>query len=317
MAVSLKKLVNEKNLFASGHRACAGCAAPSVFRQILLVAGKDTVASCATGCMEVVSTIYPYTAWQIPFIHNAFENSAATMSGVESAYRVLKRKGKITKDINFIAFGGDGGTYDIGLQSLSGALERGHNMLYVCYDNQAYMNTGIQRSSATPKGAATMTSPAGTVKAGKEGYPKDLTAIAIAHNPPYVAQASPHNPLDLMRKVEKALSIEGPKFMNILAPCHRGWRSPIEQAIEMARLAVETCFWPLFEVENHTWTVNYKPKEKLPIEAWLKPQGRFKHLFTPENEHIIKEKQEEVDRRWEELLAREAASKAKAEPKNG
>ena len=301
---SIKQLSTRKELLSGGHRACAGCAGATVMRQVLLAAGENTVASCATGCMEVVTTIYPYTAWRVPFIHNAFENSAATMSGVETAYRFMKKKGKIDKDVNFIAFGGDGGTYDIGFQSLSGAMERGHNMLYVCYDNGAYMNTGIQRSSSTPKGAATSTSPAGKEVSGKQEFRKDLTASIIAHNIPYVAQASPSNWNDLVTKVEKALAIDGPAFMNIVAPCHRGWRYEMPATIEMAQLAVDTCFWPLFEVENGAWKLTYKPREKLPLKDWLSKQGRFRHLFTPKNEHILDELQDAVDKRWEELLWR-------------
>ena len=305
MAIRLKDISKKQDLIAPGHAACAGCAAPVVLRQVTLAAENPIVCSCSTGCMEVVTTIFPTTAWRTPFIHCAFENSAATMSGVETAYRALKAKGKIDKDIKFIAFGGDGGTYDIGFQSLSGAMERGHNMLYVCYDNEAYMNTGIQRSSATPKGAATMTAQAGKVKAGKEQHRKDLTACIAAHDIPYVAQASPHNYRDLMTKVRKALAIDGPAFLNVLAPCHRGWRFNMELSIEMARLAVEACFWPLFEVEERKWKVNYKPKEKLPIMEWIKDQGRFKHLMSPQNQHIVEELQDETDRKWEELLARE------------
>lgn len=305
MAINLKQLSHEPELLAPGHRACAGCTAPSVYRMVLRVAGKDTVCGNATGCMEVVTTIYPYTAWQVPYIHTAFENVAATVSGAEAAFRSFKRNGKTKKDkINFIAFGGDGGTYDIGFQSLSGAMERGHNMLYVCYDNEAYMNTGIQRSSSTPMGATTNTAQAGSVKPGKEQHRKDLTACIIAHNVPYVAQASPHNPIDLMKKVEKALSIDGPAFLNIMAPCHRGWRIPTDAGIEYAKLATECCFWPLFEYERGKWTLNYKPKEKKPMVDWIKGQGRFKHLFNEKNEHIIEELQKETDRKWEELLAR-------------
>ena len=299
---SLKQLSTRKDLLSGGHRACAGCAGSIVMRQVLLAAGENTVASCSTGCMEVATTIYPYTAWRIPFIHNAFENSAATMSGIETAYRSMKKRGLMDKEVNFIAFGGDGGTYDIGFQSLSGAMERGHNMLYVCYDNQAYMNTGIQRSSSTPKGAATSTSPAGSVIPGKQEFRKDLTACIIAHDIPYVAQASPSNWNDLITKIEKALSIDGPAFMNIIAPCHRGWRYEMPETIDIARLAIETCFWPLFEVENGEWRLNYKPKEKLPLKNWLEKQGRFRHLFRPENEYIIDELQAAVDRRWDQLL---------------
>lgn len=317
MAVKLKELSKNPELLVGGHRACPGCAGPTVIRQALHAAGKNTVVGCATGCMEVSTTIFPYTAWQVPFIHNAFENVAATVSGVEAAYVALKRRGKIDKDINFIAFGGDGGTYDIGFQSLSGAMERGHNMLYICYDNNAYMNTGIQRSSATPRGAATNTSPAGKVKQGKEQYRKDLTACIIAHDIPFVAQASVHNHLDFMNKVQTALEIKGPAFINVLAPCHRGWRYPMNESIEIAKHAADCCFWPLFEVKNHVWKINYKPKEKKPVADWMKRQRRFAHLFKPGNEHIIEEIQAETDRKWEELLQREECSKKLVEEAAG
>jgi pyruvate ferredoxin oxidoreductase beta subunit len=252
--------------------------------------------------MEVITTIYPYTAWKIPFIHNAFENSAATISGVEAAYNSLKRQGKVDKDIKFIAFGGDGGTYDIGLQSLSGAMERGHNMLYVCYDNNAYMNTGIQRSSATPFGADTKTAPAGKVHQGKKQFPKNLTEIIINHDVPYAAQACVSHWKDLDKKVTRALEVEGPTFLNILAPCPPGWRFPGELGIEVARLAVETCFWPLYEYDHGVRKVNVKPKEKKPLTEWTKMQGRFRHLHREENKELLEKAQKEVDRRWEGLL---------------
>lgn len=309
MAINLKKLSAKPDLLAGGHAACAGCAGPTVLRQVLLAAENPVVCSSSTGCMEVVTTIYPNTAWRTPFIHNAFENSAATMSGVESAYRALKKRGKEDKEINFIAFGGDGGTYDIGFQSLSGALERGHKMLYVCYDNEAYMNTGIQRSSATPMGAFTNTAQAGSASFGKQQHRKDLTACVIAHNPAYVAQASPHNFQDLMAKVRKALAADGPSFMNILAPCHRGWRFKPEEAIDISAHAVETCFWPLFEWQGGKYTISYRPKEKQPVEGWLKRQGRFAHLFQPANRHVIEEIQKETDRKWDELEHLEAIGK--------
>jgi pyruvate ferredoxin oxidoreductase beta subunit len=298
---SLKELSKREDLLSGGHRACAGCAATIVARQVLLAAGKDTVVGCATGCLEVVTTIFPYTAWKVPYIHNAFENVASTVSGVESAYRSLKRQGKVDKDMRFIAFGGDGGTYDIGLQALSGAAERGHRMLYVCYDNEAYMNTGIQRSSATPFGAATSTCPAGEVILGKQQYHKDITRIMIAHRIPYVAQASPSHWNDLAKKVEKALAKNGPSFINILSPCHRGWRYPMEKTIEISKLAVDTCFWPLYEYDEGTWRITYTPKEKVPLAEWTGKQGRFSHFKR--DPEILKRAQEEVDRRWRELQA--------------
>jgi len=305
---TLKQLAEKKPALASGHRMCAGCTAPIIVKLISIAAQKPLVVSCATGCLEVATTIYPYTAWNCSFIHNAFENSAATISGVETAYRALKKKGKIKDEIQFIGFGGDGGSYDIGLQSLSGEMERGHNMLYVCYDNEAYMNTGIQRSSATPKGASTTTSPAGKVSYGKKEFRKDLTKVMIAHGIPYVAQASPSNWNDLVKKVEKALSIEGPKFMNVIMPCTLGWRFPTNMGIEIAKLAVETTFWPLYEAENGKVKVNYKPRQIKPLYDFIKTQRRFAHLDKPDNKYIIDELQVQVNKEWEELLALEAMS---------
>ncbi len=306
---SLKELTKRSEGFVSGHRACAGCGASAAFRQILLAAAdKPTVASICTGCMEVVSTIFPYTAWNINLVHSAFENSAATAAGMEAAYKALKRKGKIDKDIQFIAFGGDGGTYDIGLQALSGAIERRHNMLYVCYDNGAYMNTGYQRSSATPYCAHTTTSPAGTVIPGKAEQRKDLTEIIIAHNPAYAAQATPGYYMDLIKKVEKALAAEGPSFINVLAPCVPGWGYQTNQSMEMSKLAVQTRFWPLYEWQDGVYKINMNPREPKPIKEFLQAQARFRHLFKKGNEHLVEEIQTEIDKRWEALLRKEQAT---------
>jgi len=299
---NLKELSKKEEILSGGHRLCAGCGASIVVRQVLSALDAPVVVANATGCLEVATTIYPYTSWKSSFIHNAFENAAATISGTEAMFKSLKRQGKINKEIKFIAFGGDGGTYDIGIQSLSGALERGHNFVYVCYDNQAYMNTGIQRSSATPRGAWTTTSPAGKVIPGKTQYHKNLTEIVAAHNIPYVAQANPWRWNDLIEKARKAFYTEGPAFINVLSPCPRGWRFDSKDTIKISKLAVQTNFWPLYEAENGVWKLNYKPKERKPIKKWMEAQGRYKHLFTPENEHIIKEIQEEIDKNWEKLL---------------
>jgi pyruvate ferredoxin oxidoreductase beta subunit len=298
-----KELAKQPDRLAPGHRLCAGCGASIVVRQMMAAIDDPVVVGNATGCLEVATTIYPYTAWRVPWIHNAFENAASTVSGVEAAYRSLVRQGKLPEqNVKFIAYGGDGGTYDIGIQALSGAMERGHQMLYVCYDNGAYMNTGIQRSSATPYGAHTTTSPAGKAIPGKMQFNKDLAAIMAAHNIPYVSQAAPSQWRDLMQKTRKAVNCGGPAFMNVLASCNRGWRHPTDQTIPMTQLAVDTCWWPLFEVENGEWRLTYKPKQKKPVVEWLKLQGRFRHLFKPQNEHMIDEMQAEVDRRWEHLL---------------
>ena len=296
------ELVAQGSQLAGGHRMCAGCGAPIVVRQVLMGTSDPVVVSAATGCLEVSTTIYPYTSWKGSYIHTAFENAAATLSGVETAFRALKKKGQMEENVKFIAFGGDGGTYDIGLQSLSGAMERGHDMLYVCYDNGAYMNTGFQRSGATPIGAWTTTSPVGKETAGKLQNRKNLTDIMIAHELGYVAQASPHDPRDLVRKAAKALATPGPAFLNILAPCPRGWRSDGAETIDLARAAVNAGYWPLFEVVDGEYRLTYRPRHKMPLIPWLKRQGRFAHLFKPGNEETLLNLEAWVDREWEKLL---------------
>ena len=259
----------------------------------------------ATGCLEVSSYMYPYTAWEDSYIHNAFENAGATMSGVETAYNVLKKKGKINDTYKFITFGGDGGTYDIGFQSLSGAMERGHDFVYVCYDNGAYMNTGTQRSSATPKFADTTTTPAGKASSGKVQIRKDLAAIMAAHQIPYVGQTTfIGNFKDIYTKSEKAIYTPGPAFLNVLSPCPRGWGYDPSDMMKICKLAVDTCYWPMFEVVDGKWILSYEPKNKLPIEDFLKPQRRFKHLFKPGNEGLIEEFQRMVDEQWNNLLVK-------------
>lgn len=306
MGYNLKEIVAEKKgYFAPGHRMCAGCGAPVVARMVMraLHTGDHAVVSNATGCMEVSTCIYPYSSWDCSYIHTAFECAPATCSGAESAYKALKRKGKINETFKFITFGGDGGTYDIGLQSLSGAMERGHDMTYVCYDNGAYMNTGVQRSSATPHFADTTTSPAGKVIPGKMQVRKDLTEIMEAHHLPYVAQTAPTmNFKDLYEKAEKAIYTEGATSLNILSPCPRGWGYSTDMLMDICKLAVDTCYWPLYEVENGKYKITYKPAKKLPIEEFLRPQRRFAHMFKPGNEWMIEEFQKEVDKRWQELL---------------
>ena len=308
MAYNLKDvMVNKPSRLTPGHRMCAGCGAPPVVRMILRAVKPEdhVVVSSATGCLEVSTFIYPYTAWTDSFIHTAFECSAATLSGTEAAYRAMKKQGKLPEEkiTKFIAFGGDGGTYDIGLQSLSGAMERRHDMLYVCYDNGAYMNTGIQRSSATPSFADTTTTPAGKVIPGKMQPRKDLTKIMVGHHLPYVAQTlAMGNFKDLYEKSEKAIYTEGPTFLNVMAPCPRGWGYNSEDLMQINKLAADTCYWPLYEVVNGVYKITYKPAKKLPIEEFLRPQKRFRHMFKPGNEWMIEQLQKEVDERWEELL---------------
>jgi len=297
--MNFKEIASKENRIVSGHRLCAGCPTPVIVRMILAATDKDVVAACATGCLEVATTIYPFSSWKIPFIHNAFENAAATIAGVESAYKVFRKKGKIKKEIKFIAFGGDGGSYDIGLQSLSGAAERGHEFVYVCYDNEGYMNTGHQRSSATPYGASTMTTPAGIKLKGKENFRKDLTEIMVAHGIPYVAQASPSHPFDLVMKAKKAFEAKGPAFINVLSPCAQ-WGIKSDEAIEIADKAVQSCFWPLYEVENGKYKINFKPSKKISVKDYMLTQARFRHLL--EEKEMVEKIQKHTDEKWSHLL---------------
>ncbi|MFW6156883.1 MAG: thiamine pyrophosphate-dependent enzyme [Armatimonadota bacterium] len=301
---NLKTLSHREERLTGGHRLCPGCGEPIAVRQILMSTERPVLAANATGCLEVSTTIFPYSAWEIPWIHIAFENAAAAISGVEAMYQSLKSQGKIDADADykFIAFGGDGGTYDIGLQSLSGAVERGHDFVYACMNNEAYMNTGVQRSSATLKGAHTTTSPAGSVIPGKKQNRKDLTEIMVAHDIPYAAQTIPGRWNDITRKAEKAFEIEGPAFLNVLTPCPLGWGHEGGLTPEISQLAADTCIWPLYEVEYGEYRINYTPKEKKPIEAFLEPQARFRHLFKHEDgEEVRKAIQEWVDWKWEQL----------------
>ena len=305
--MNIKQLSHSEERLVEGHRLCAGCAEPIIARQVLMATDKPVVVANATGCFEVSTTIYPFSSWNVPWIHTAFENAPATMSGVEAAYNSLKRQGKLDQEVKFIAFGGDGATYDIGFQSMSGAIERGHDFLYVCFNNEAYMNTGIQRSGATQKGASTTTCPAGSCVPGKREFPKDLTRIIIAHDLPYAAQASPHNWKDLIEKSKKGIDTPGPAFINVISPCPRGWRHDGSQTIAMSKLAVETCVWPLYEYENGEWRLTGESlriaegsREKKPVSEWLSSQGRFKHLMKGKFISVADEIQANVDKKWEQ-----------------
>ncbi len=303
MAVKLKDLAQLEDRLVAGHGMCLGCGIPLIFKIILRATEEPIVVANATGCLEVCTTIFPRTAWNCMWIHSAFENAASTIAGVEAMYKALRNKGKIPADkkIKFMGVGGDGGTYDIGIQALSGAMERGHDIVYVCYDNNAYANTGGQRSSATPLGASATTSPAGTKSPGKIQKRKDLTKVLAAHRIPYVAQASPHRWQDLYNKAKKAFEVEGPAFLNVLCLCPTEWKYEESQGIKLAQLASDTCVWPLYEVENGKYKINYKPKGKKPVLEWLKSQGRFRHLFKEANTWMLEAIQKEVDDDWAEL----------------
>lgn len=310
--IKLKEIAKQDDVLVSGHRLCAGCGAGTMARQVTLAAkalGEPFMIVNATGCLEVATTIYPFSAWNAPWLHNAFENASATASGALAAMEAMQRKGLMKEEkVNMIIFGGDGGTYDIGLQSLSGAIERGHDFLYVCYNNGAYMNTGIQRSGGTPQCAITTTSPAGTVIPGKIKWQKPLAEIMAAHDIPTFT-ASPFYHRDLMQKVQAGLKHDGPAFLLVDSPCNLGQRYAPNISLKTTELAVKSCFFPLYSTYKDEWVLTSEslkiaknPEKKVPVEEYLKLQGRFKHLFKPEWKGKIKEIQEQVDERWERLL---------------
>ena len=302
-AISVSQLIAREELFAPGHRACIGCGEALAVRLTCKALGQNVIVVNATGCMEVISSQLPYTSWRIPWIHTLFENTAAVASGVEAGLKAMMRKGRRPKqEINVVAMAGDGGTSDIGLQALSGALERGHNFLYICFDNEAYMNTGIQRSSATPYGASTTTSPAGKMSIGQVTWKKNMPAIAAAHDIPYVATACPSYPFDLLSKVAKGAATQGPAYIHILSVCPTGWRCPTDLTIRIGRLAVQTGIFPLYEIENGEYKLSVKPPKLKPVQDYLKLQGRFRHL----SEETIAEIQHRVDEEYAKLLEKVA-----------
>jgi pyruvate ferredoxin oxidoreductase beta subunit len=274
-----------------------------VVRVVLGTIRRPTVVVNATGCLEVATTRFPTTAWNVPWVHVAFENAAAVASGIEAAQRALARRESLpnAEDVAIVVFAGDGGTYDIGMQALSGALERGHRFLFVCYDNEAYMNTGVQRSGATPFGAGTTTSPVGLESFGKAQKRKDMTAIAVAHHVPYVAQAASTYWHDLSRKVERAAAVDGAAFVNVLTDCPLGWGHEPRLAPHVIAAAVESRFWPLYEVVDGRYRLTYEPEKAVPIERWLEGQQRFAHLLRPESVELVELIQQSVDRDWADL----------------
>jgi pyruvate ferredoxin oxidoreductase beta subunit len=305
-----KDIAQKPDLFLSGHRACAGCAPATVLRLIMKATRGPTIVTNATGCMEVASTIYPYTSWAAPWLHTAFETAGSNASGIEAALKVLRKKGRIKdQQVDVIAFAGDGGTYDIGIQALSGAVERGHDFMFVLYDNEAYMNTGIQRSGGTPYGASTTTSQAGSAVPGKLEQKKPIADIMVAHDMPYVATASPYYWKDLIMKARKGIEVNGPAFLHVFAPCPRGWRSEPSKSIELSKLAVETCIFPLWEAVNGDYQLStpskmiaLAPQKKKPVKEYLQVQGRFRHLFVPKYEKMLEQIQHTTDEKWSRLL---------------
>jgi len=298
--VFVPRIVDNDEPYSSGHRGCVGCGEVLAMRLVAKAIGRNAVVCASTGCMEIISSQFPYNSWKIPWIHTLFENSAAVASGIEAAYKVMARKGKIpSADISVVAMGGDGGTFDIGLQALSGALERGHDFLYVCYDNEAYMNTGVQRSSATPFGASTSTSPAGKRRSGQHAWKKNMPSIAAAHNIPYVATACPSYPYDLMEKVKKGLAVKGPAYIQIYSSCPTGWKCDSADAVKVGRLAVETGAYPMYEIVNGQVNITIPTPEFRPLKEYLEIQRRFRHL-TEEDIAVIEERLHKEYRELEE-----------------
>ena len=297
--IFLPRLLPEEEKFAPGHRACVGCGEALAVRLACKAMDKNVIIVNATGCMEIVASQLPYSSWRLPWIHTLFENTAAVASGIEAGLKAMMRKGSLEKrDIKVVVIAGDGATLDIGIQALSGAMERGHDFLYLAFDNEAYMNTGIQRSSATPYGATTTTSPAGRESIGQFSWKKDMPSIAAAHNIPYVATANPSYPFDLIEKVKKGLAVKGPAYIQIFSVCPTGWRCPAELTVKIGRLAAETGAFPLYEVENGKYKISFKPDKLRPIKDYMKLQRRFRHL--PED--IVKEIQKRTEQEYRKLL---------------
>ncbi|MEW5772368.1 MAG: pyruvate synthase subunit PorB [Thermodesulfobacteriota bacterium] len=294
------KNVPRESMVASGHRACQGCVEVLAMSMVTRAVGKDCIICNATGCMEIITSPYPQSAWKTPWIHVAFENTAAVASGVEAALQAMTRKGKRQGPLpTVLAFAGDGATADIGLQALSGALERGHKFIYVCLDNEAYMNTGVQRSSSTPFGATTTTSPAGKKSIGQSTRKKNMPAICAAHAIPYVATASPAFHIDLMNKVRKAMAVDGPAYLHIYSVCPTGWGCKPEIGISLSKLAVETNVFPLYEVIGGRYNITKKVAKPKPVLDYLKVQRRFRHLAESDVAGI----QKQVDESWAYLNA--------------
>ena len=307
--VTLKELPTQE-LFGPGHRLCTGCGPAATTRMTMKALEKPAVIVSATGCLEVASTIYPETAWKVPWVHTLFENAAAVASGVEAS---LRKQGNADA-VDIVVFAGDGGTFDIGIQALSGALERKHDFTYICYDNEAYMNTGIQRSGATPYGASTTTTPVGSKIHGKTDAKKDLIGICVAHGIEYAATASVAYWNDYITKVRRAAAVKGPAVIHVLAPCPLGWRFDTSDTIKLSKLSVQTRYFPLYEVERGKYKLSLKVPKPLALEEFLKPQGRFRHLFAPESAQDLEELKKEVESNWNRITGLCGETQAQANP---
>ena len=306
---NLKQFSKSAERFEGAHLLCPGCAHGMIVREVLNAVDGPIAIGNSTGCLEVSTAVYPHTSWNVPWIHIGFENGSTAICGVEAMYKALERKGKYKgQRPKFVAFGGDGATYDIGFQWISGCFERGHDFTYICLDNEVYANTGGQRSGSTPLGASTSTTPAGKVSYGKKQKKKDLLSIMAAHGSPYVAQVAPNKWKDMNAKIKRAIDTEGPTFINAMSACTTEWKFNSNHTVEMSDLAVDSLVFPLYEIiDGHELRITYRPKNVIPVRDYLAAQGRFKHLFKPENEHIIEQFQKDVNARWELLQRREEA----------
>ena len=308
---NLKVISQNPQRLASGHRLCPGCGISVILKQVLTTIDNPILTANATGCSEICFGAYPYTSFRSPWIHSLFENAASVISGIESTWKSWESRGQLTPDqkkIKFLAIGGDGATYDIGFQWLSGAIERGHDFVYICFDNEGYMNTGYQRSGATSLGVKTNTTPVGSAVVGKPQHRKNLTKILASHDMPYVAQANPANFADLMKKANRAFEVKGPAFINCFSPCPTNWKHDPADGLDIAQLASDSNYWPLYEIDHGKWKINYRPRhteEKL--EKFFGAQGRTKHLLKPENEKILEELKQKINEDWEYLEKMEAA----------
>ena len=308
---NLKAFSTAAERFEGAHVLCPGCAHSIIVREVLNATNDNLVVSAATGCLEVCTAIYPHTSWDCSWIHIGFENASTAVCGAETANKALRRKGRIPADApepKFVAFGGDGATYDIGFQWLSGCVERGHDFMYVCLDNEVYANTGGQRSSSTPIGSSTTTAPAGSHSYGEKQNKKDMLQIMAAHGAPYVAQVAPNKWKDMVKKIHTGFDTKGPVYINAMSACTTEWKFPIHQTIEVSDMATDSLVFPLYEIINGTeLNITYRPKNIVPVRDYLGVQPRFKHLFKKENEYLIEEWQKRVDAQWEYLQRREEA----------
>ena len=308
---NLKELSTSNDRFEGAHLLCPGCAHSIIVRELMNCTDDNLVISSNTGCLEVSTAVYPYTSWDTSWIHIGFENAATSITGAEAMHKARKRKGTLKDSdapVKFVAFGGDGSTFDIGFQFLSGAIERGHDFTYICLDNEVYANTGGQRSSATPIGSSTTTSPSGRISYGEKKMKKDIVGIMAAHGAPYVAQMSPNKWKDMLKKMQTALATEGPVYLNAISACTTEWKFDPKDTIAVSDLATDSLVFPLYEIINGTeLNITYRPKNVVPVKDYLGAQGRFKHLFRPEFKHILDEWQKNVDAQWEYLQKREEA----------